>query len=362
MYAGRTIVTSGRSAPVARSPDARAFTPRRSSSRPPSKASVHRGAVRIALTSCDRPHPSPPHCSARVPSGGPSVPRGRRSGADYPAARDGDPCPAVRDRRRRACRVRAALRRRRLPQFLLLRERGGVARRGTRVRGGLHLELRRRRRGPPGAWGPAHPVERALDAARRTRPSAVPVAHGCDAGRCRAAVLDRLGADGIAHLVRRSGSRPRLVAVGGCRPPRRPAGRVGPVPRTTRQLLDLHAVGHARAVAVRARPPRDRRAYAAGGLVVGLAFLARTDGFLLGLPFAVAAAADLSAASAQRASALRRSSSAFSGSPSSRLHGCCASSTSSGRSRRPQRTVGSCGSPSTASSTASAPRRHSSRS
>ena len=37
----------------------------------------------------------------------------------------------------------------------------------------------------------------------------------------------------------------------------------------------------------------DRRAYAAGGLVVGLAFLARTDGFLLGLPFAVAAAADL---------------------------------------------------------------------
>jgi 4-amino-4-deoxy-L-arabinose transferase-like glycosyltransferase len=37
----------------------------------------------------------------------------------------------------------------------------------------------------------------------------------------------------------------------------------------------------------------DRRAYALGGLVVGLAFLARTDGFLLGVPFALAAVADL---------------------------------------------------------------------
>jgi hypothetical protein len=37
----------------------------------------------------------------------------------------------------------------------------------------------------------------------------------------------------------------------------------------------------------------DRRAFAAGGLVVGLAFLARTDGVLLGVPFALAAARDL---------------------------------------------------------------------
>jgi hypothetical protein len=37
----------------------------------------------------------------------------------------------------------------------------------------------------------------------------------------------------------------------------------------------------------------DRRAFAAGGLVVGLAFLARTDGVLLGVPFALAAAADV---------------------------------------------------------------------
>ncbi len=37
----------------------------------------------------------------------------------------------------------------------------------------------------------------------------------------------------------------------------------------------------------------DRRAFVAGGVVVGLATLARTDGVLLGLPFALAALADL---------------------------------------------------------------------
>ena len=37
----------------------------------------------------------------------------------------------------------------------------------------------------------------------------------------------------------------------------------------------------------------DRRAFAAGGVVVGLAFLARTDGVLLGLPFAIAAGRDV---------------------------------------------------------------------
>jgi hypothetical protein len=37
----------------------------------------------------------------------------------------------------------------------------------------------------------------------------------------------------------------------------------------------------------------DRRAFAAGGFVVGLAFLARTDGVLLGVPFALSAAADV---------------------------------------------------------------------
>ncbi len=37
----------------------------------------------------------------------------------------------------------------------------------------------------------------------------------------------------------------------------------------------------------------DRRAFALGGLVVGLAFLARTDGILLGIPFALAFLADL---------------------------------------------------------------------
>jgi hypothetical protein len=37
----------------------------------------------------------------------------------------------------------------------------------------------------------------------------------------------------------------------------------------------------------------DRRSFALGGLVVGLAFLARTDGLLLGVPYAVAFGADL---------------------------------------------------------------------
>jgi len=37
----------------------------------------------------------------------------------------------------------------------------------------------------------------------------------------------------------------------------------------------------------------DRRSFAAGGIVVGLAFLARTDGILLGLPFALAFGVDL---------------------------------------------------------------------
>ncbi len=37
----------------------------------------------------------------------------------------------------------------------------------------------------------------------------------------------------------------------------------------------------------------DRRAFAVGGLVVGLAFLSRNDGVLLGIPFALAFAADL---------------------------------------------------------------------
>jgi 4-amino-4-deoxy-L-arabinose transferase-like glycosyltransferase len=44
----------------------------------------------------------------------------------------------------------------------------------------------------------------------------------------------------------------------------------------------------------------DRRAFAAGGLVVGLAFLARNDGVLLGLPFALAFAADLRRGAARR--------------------------------------------------------------
>ena len=89
----------------------------------------------------------------------------------------------------------------------------------------------------------------------------------------------------------------------------------------------------------------DRRAFALGGLVVGLAFLSRNDGVLLGVPFALAFLLDLlrrlDGATHRLAGGARC---ARAGSWSWRRPGCCASWTSSARSRHRRRAAASSGS------------------
>ena len=75
-----------------------------------------------------------------------------------------------------------------------------------------------------------------------------------------------------------------------CRAPGRGPRRADPILWPARQLRPVHDARRA-GLWLCARGLRgDRRAFVLGGLVVGLATLARSDGILLGLPFALALA------------------------------------------------------------------------
>ena len=154
---------------------------------------------------------------------------------------------------------------------------------GPRLHDRRHLDLPRGRRRDPGEPGPAGPLERPLDAPRLDRPGAVHLAAGTHGDRLRAAVRPRGRARRPAHVGasratpgRRDSSRRRRHPG---RDPGWPPRSSWPSP-TTSASTSRSWPG---ALWMGARGLRgDARAFALGGLLVGLATLARNDGVLVG--------------------------------------------------------------------------------
>ena len=218
----------------------------------------------------------------------PSVPSGARRHRSLVLGSHGDPRPALRDRPRRARRARRSSSR--TPAYPDAYYYANVARalaEGRASSDRLHLELRRGRRRPPGQgvlpipsnahWQPLAAIVQ------------VPLLWLLGPSTTAAALPFWLAAAarGVAHVaIGRDAGMPSWQAACAGLSWRCPGG-LAPYLGQPDNFALFMLLGASRCGSARAGLRGDRRSFAVGGLVVGLAFLARTDGVLLGVPFAL---------------------------------------------------------------------------